>query len=564
MEPNKLTAHERPLRKVFSSDYGFSIPDYQRPYRCGSEQAVQLLEDLEESSNRNADEPYFLGSLVLVQQSERSFDVIDGQQRLTTLTILFAVLRELSHGQMAQELGALVMEPGSALAGIPAQPRLRLRKQDAAFFRKYVQEPGRMSELFELSDNSISSEAQRAIRDNAIALHARLRVWDEEKLNGLSQLASSRTFLVVVTTPDLNSAYRIFSVMNARGLDLAPTDIFKSTVIGSLGDDSDYARQWEDAEETLGSDDFTDLFRDIRTIINGDRARRELLKEFPEQVLDEYVDEGRSEEFINDVLLPYASAFTRTVAQDFGPGPEWHTVNDWLKRLVRIDNKDWRPAALWAIKNHPNDPDFLSEFLRKLERVAAVSLLRGEYTTPRIARYLDILRELKGGRGLDAPSLDLSEAQKTEARAAIEGDVYRMQTRRARYVLLRLDELLAHGAGATYNHNIISIEHVLPQNPAAGSAWLRTFDDESRAQWTHKLGNLLLLNHKKNSQARNFEFERKKDRYFKGGSGSAVFALTTQVLSYTDWTPEVLEARQKTLASLLIDEWQLGSPRSAV
>lgn len=558
MEPSKLTAHEHPLYKVFSSDFDFSVPDYQRPYRWGTEQALQLLEDLEESFDRDPNEPYFLGSLVLVQQDERSFDVIDGQQRLTTLTILFAVLRELTNGDLSADLSALIFEKGNALSGVQAKPRLRLREQDASFFRKNVQEPGQLEALFEMSDHHIKPESQRAIRDNAKALRNQLGTWDGEKLTSLAQLVSTRTFLVVVTTPDLNSAYRIFSVMNARGLDLAPTDIFKSSVIGSLDDETDYARQWEDAEESLGSGDFTDLFRDIRTIINGDRARRELLKEFPEQVLNPYLERDRADEFIDDVLLPYTSAFLHTSAQDFGPGDEWRPVNDWLKRLVRIDNKDWRPSALWAIKHHPDDPTFLAEFLRRLERVAAASLLRREYTTPRIARYLDILKELKGGAGLDAPSLVLSEREKAEARAAVEGDVYKMQVQRARYVLLRLDELLAHGAGATYDHSVISIEHVLPQNPAEDSLWLAAFDDDARENWTHKLGNLLLLNHRKNSQARNFEFATKKERYFKGGSGSAVFALTTQVLSHDEWTPEVVAARQSALTQRLIQEWDLA------
>lgn len=98
---------------------------------------------------------------------------------------------------------------------------------------------------------------------------------------------------------------------------------------------------------------------------------------------------------------------------------------------------------------------------------------------------------------------------------------------------------------------------MLPQNPAAGSDWLANFDDGAREHWTHKLGNLLLLNHRKNAQARNFDFGRKKDRYFKGGSGSAVFALTTQVLSHDEWTPEVVAFRQSALTELLINEWQL-------
>ncbi|MFB8229431.1 DUF262 domain-containing protein [Cellulosimicrobium sp. NPDC055967] len=553
-----LTAQEHPLRKVFSSDYEFEIPDYQRPYRWGTDQALQLLDDLEESLERDPDDPYFLGSLVLVQRSETQFDVIDGQQRLTTLSLLFSILRDLSSGKFAGELADLVLEPGSELAGIAPKPRLALRKQDRSFFSKYVQTPGNIGALIEVTDSAAGSEPQRAIRNNASVLYKRLLTWDESKRRLLATLASTRTFLVVVSTPDLNSAYRIFSVMNARGLDLAPADIFKSKVIGSLDDESDYAKQWEAAEEALGSDDFTELFRDLRTVVNGDRARRELLREFPEQVLDQYLDDGRSAEFIDELLLPYAKAFERTVARDFGPGYEWQTVNDWLKRLALIDNKDWRACALWALKHHPDDAPFLAEFLRKLERLAASFLLRREYTTPRITRYLDLLKQLKDGDGLDAPAFDLSAQEKEESRDAINGEVYRMQTQRARYVLLRLDELLAKEPGASYSHSIISIEHVLPQTPAADSEWLVAFTEDDRAYWTHRLGNLLLLNARKNSQARNYDFATKKAKYFTTSTGSAVFALTTQVLGHDVWNPTVVAARQQELSALLTNEWELS------
>lgn len=553
-----LTAQEHPLRKVFSSDYEFEIPDYQRPYRWGTDQALQLLDDLEESLERDPDDPYFLGSLVLVQRSETQFDVIDGQQRLTTLSLLFSVLRDLSSGKFAGELADLVLEPGSELAGIAPKPRLALRKQDRSFFSKYVQAPGNIGALIELTDSAAESEPQRAIRNNASALYKRLLTWDESKRRLLATLASTRTFLVVVSTPDLNSAYRIFSVMNARGLDLAPADIFKSKVIGSLDEESDYAKQWEAAEEALGSEDFTELFRDLRTVVNGDRARRELLREFPEQVLDQYLDDGRAAEFIDELLLPYAKAFERTVARDFGPGHDWQTVNDWLKRLALIDNKDWRACALWALKHHPDDAPFLAEFLRKLERLAASFLLRREYTTPRISRYLDLLKQLKDGDGLEAPAFDLSAQEKQESRDAINGEVYRMQTQRARYVLLRLDELLAKEPGATYSHSVISIEHVLPQTPAADSEWLVDFTEDDRAYWTHRLGNLLLLNTRKNSQARNYDFATKKAKYFTTSTGSAVFALTTQVLGHDAWNPTVVAGRQQELSARLINEWELS------
>lgn len=134
----QLEAHEVPLRKVFCSDYDFRIPEYQRPYSWGTEQACQLLEDLTEALDRGPDEPYFLGSVVLVKSSdETSADVIDGQQRLTTLTILLAVLRDLTVDPgLARELEVMLQEPGSKVQGLASKPRLTLRDRDSDFFRR--------------------------------------------------------------------------------------------------------------------------------------------------------------------------------------------------------------------------------------------------------------------------------------------------------------------------------------------------------------------------------------------------------------------------------------------
>lgn len=553
-----LAAHELTLRKVFCSDYEFAIPEYQRPYRWGVDQAVQLLDDLTETLDRGDDAPYFLGSLVLVERDGTKHDVIDGQQRLTTLNLLFAVLRDLAEDDdIAVELGALVLEKGSALARIPAKPRLMLREQERAFFGRYVQHPGQIAALIALSDNAAETEPMRAIRDNARELHRRLAGWDDARRSELASLASSRTYLVVVSTPSLDSAYRIFSVMNSRGLDLSPADIFKARVTGYLQTDSEYAKRWENAEEALGTDNFIELFRDIRTIVSGERARKELLTEFQDQVLAGYLKSGKAAEFVDECLLPFGKAFERTMEAGVGRGDEWKPVNHALRRLQMVDNKDWRPPALWALKTHDDDAQFLTAFLARLERLAASLLMCGVYTTLRVARYLDLLRELKGGAGLDSPAFDLSDEEKRRSREALNGEIYQMQIRRARFLLLRLDELLAKDPGVTYSHSIISIEHVLPQNPAVDSGWRAAFDQQQRERWTHRLGNLLLLNHRKNSQARNYDFAEKKTKYFTSSNGSAVFALTTQVLGYDTWTPDVVEARQESLSSVLIKEWEL-------
>ncbi len=555
----QLEAHEVPLHKVFCSDYDFRIPDYQRPYAWEAEQATQLLDDLVEALDRDTDEPYFLGSVVLVKRTESSdAEVIDGQQRLTTVTILLAVLRDLTDDdELRIDLEKMVAEPGNKIRKLEPKPRLALRARDAAFFRDMVQSTDSIDALLKLKPDALKTDAQRAVQINARALHQLLSTWSEERRLELVGMLSERTFLVVVSTPDLNSAHRIFSVMNARGLDLSPADIFKSFIIGALDAKvSDvYAERWEDAEEALGRDDFADLFLHLRMIFSKVRARRELLKEFPEQVLSAYLP-TKAAEFVDDVVVPYADAYEQIRDQSYAAVAGAGKVNSWFKRLAQLDNNDWRPPALWALRTHADDPHWLDDFFRALERLASSMLLRRVYATPRSQRYADLLRELADGKGLDSPSFLLSDVEKAETVKRLGGEIYLVSKVR-KYVLLRLDEVLAKNPGVSYDHPLITVEHVLPQTPQADSLWTKTFTDDERLHWTHRLGNLVLLNRAKNSEAQNFDFEKKKVKYFSGSNGVATFALTSQVLSHHEWTPAILERRQDELMDALRTEWAL-------
>lgn len=554
-----LKAAEVNLGKLFTNDYDFVIPEYQRPYTWGIDETLQLLSDLTSALERDTDEPYFLGSIVLVKEpGSTSSEVIDGQQRLTTLTLLLGVLRDLvENPKLRDAVQKFVEEPAVEWDDEPARARLALRPRDKRFFNEYVQTNGGTDRLIEISDNITETDSQRALRDNAMALHSELAGWDQGQLRALFKMMGARTFLVTVSTPDLNSAYRIFSVMNSRGLPLAPSDIFKSQVIGAMPDvdKSHFADLWERLEEDLGRAEFANLFLYIRSVLSQSRAVRSLLVEFPEQVLDAYLPHD-GKKFIREILEPYARADIRLVSYDF-VGEEWTSVNAWLKSLNQLDNDDWRPVALWALKNHGDEPVFLGAFLKKLERLAASMLLRRVYATPRAQRYMTLLGQLVDGAGLDARAFELDDSEKLESIRLLDDELY-TYTRIRKYVLLRLDSILANDPGASYDHRTITVEHVLPQTPREDSMWVRDFSDEERQYWTHRIGNLLLLNRRKNSQAQNYDFDKKKESYFTSKSGVAVFALTTQVLNESVWTPEVIRRRHEALKSLLVKEWELG------
>jgi hypothetical protein len=145
--------------------------------------------------------------------------------------------------------------------------------------------------------------------------------------------------------------------------------------------------------------------------------------------------------------------------------------------------------------------------------------------------------------------------------SALNGNVYE-STRTRLMILLRLDSILSDGS-AKYDHKVITVEHVFPQNPESTSQWVAWIpDEEKRRSLVHRLGNLALLSRAKNSSARNYELEKKKNSYFRV-KGVLPFVLTTQVLSRNEWTENVILERQSEYMEKLTQEWNLKKHNNA-
>lgn len=191
-----------------------------------------------------------------------------------------------------------------------------------------------------------------------------------------------------------------------------------------------------------------------------------------------------------------------------------------------------------------------------MERLAYDLFVLRTYVTKRIRRYAAVLGEIEDGDAIwrSNSTLQLKIDEKAGIKNTFDGPIYTLP-RVPRPLLLRLDNLLAD-AGAQYDHDIITVEHVLPQNPAGNSQWQREFSERERDLWTHRLGNLVLLSRRKHTSASNWDFERKKREYFQRES-VVPFALTTRVINEAEWTPSVLQRRQSDLVSRLKAEWRL-------
>jgi hypothetical protein len=564
---NTLTAKEQSLSKVFSDDYVFTIPGYQRPYAWGTEQAQELLDDLLTAletapAQLSESAPYFLGSIVLIKpEAAPDATVVDGQQRLTTLTLLLSAIRAtVQNPQVQVGISKRIYEEGDVVSATESTYRLSLRDRDRAFFRDFIQHEGGLSKLVEL--NSKLPDAQSRLKANAEVFLKGLSTLDEAKLTRLVQFIITRCFLVTVATPDLDSAYRIFGVLNSRGLDLSATDILKAEVIGGIADNlrDQYTHQWEDQEEDLGRDEFGDLFSHIRMVYRKAKPQGTLLKEFRDHV----APAANPVAFMEEVLLPMAVAFSQLREANYASTKHAEQVNEHLKWLNRLEFNDWVPPALAFFIRHKETPEQVLRFFRDLERLGYSMLACKSGVNERIERFSALTGSVEKGSDLfdESSPLQLSPSEQYDTYASLNGPLYDTHSPRALAILLlRIDRLLSD-ASAEYQHDVVSVEHVMPQQPAPNSQWQKWVPDaDDHQQWVHRLGNLALLSRKKNSAASNYEFEKKKTAYFtKGGVSS--FSLTTQVLQNSEWTLDVMTARQDTLMSQLESHWRLEGRQS--
>lgn len=558
----KISGAEYPLAKIFSSEFEYHIPSYQRPYAWTVDQASELFDDLYDFYQTEDDEGYFLGSIVLIKQEAKPYsEVIDGQQRLTTLTILLAAICSLAEGEYRSELKEYIMEPGKESQGLLPLPRLTLRERDKDFFLKYVQKLN-FTELLKIEPLSLKNESQRNIQLNGKYFLDALNEKFGQNLDGLKDFVRflvTRCYLVAVSTPNQQSAFRVFSVMNSRGLDLQPTDIIKADIIGQIPEDKqdDYNDRWEEMEIELGRAEFNDLFSFIRMIYAKEKAKKSILEEFRQHVLSKIKN---PENLLEEVLEPYASALAIIKRANYQAATNAQETNTHLRWLNRIDNSDWIPAAIFFLAKNRDNPDYVQWFFKKLERLAAYLHVCAKNVNERIDRYNEIITALEQPHSFEHPinAIDLTEKETSEMRGALDGDIYELTPRRRNYIILRLDAFISDG-GASYDPTILTIEHVLPQTVDPNSEWSTLWPDENaRKAWVHRISNLVPLNRRRNSQAQNYNFDKKKSAYFKGSKNVSSYALTTQVLNTPAWTEEFLTKRQEELLKVLSDNWELS------
>ena len=541
-----MKAEERTISNILTEQICYEIPPYQRPYSWGQDNTQQLLEDVSEAFDAK-DGEYFIGSLITIEKErDKRYDVVDGQQRLTTLNLILARLRDhIDDSAVKADLGKRIL-PCNVYTGEAETPRLLLRKKDQTFFRKHVLEAKLVAE----KDRDSLESPQRHLVENGEAVDAFCKGKSQKDLKLFANYLLSKVYVVLVTTYSWQSAHRLFNVLNARGIPLSNADLIKNALFGQLGAQTNRSGELEESwlalEEALGIERLDAFLGHHRTSIVAAKARGTLHEEF-----ELLIHETTGEPFaFLDTLVESAENYIRIVDGEFTDPAASRS----LRALHRVEYDEWIPPLL-AFLNKPVDGLEEADFIVLLERITMQNWVRRLGRTARLTVYYQLISALR--QGFDAVALReifRKNAQNEEFIELLGGELYGKPFDAA--VLLRLEEASQDDSVTKSYNGRLTIEHVLPQ-ALKDEYWKARFGPDDHAKWLHRLGNLALLCGHKNYKAQYYDFERKK-KIYNDRNKKVSFDLTKEICAEAEWTTVQVAARHERLLTLAREVWSMS------
>lgn len=548
-----LQAEVLSIRDIFSAAADLRVPPYQRGFAWEDAETSALISDLLEAFE--AGSIYFLGAMVVIHPKARGpSDVVDGQQRLTTLTIMLAVLRDLAAEEdEASDIHAMIGHE-ALMWGERRRWRISLNHLDMGFFRSHVQKRGATLDL-DAVESAAASESQRRIASAVRTIHDEFREMTPEDRMRFVRWLSQSVSLVRVRVGEHNLGYKVFLVLNQRGKPLSDHDILKSALFEHAGFSDEEAiassSRWNDFSGRLGSVAFEGMLKQIRFLY--DRSMR---GEFIDGLMKAITSRMPVARFINEVLPRFVDAYETVStgqATRIDPGPDAMRS---LCFLRSVHHESWRaPAIKYLIERH-EDPASAARFFSGLERLAYMMQYAVKERDYRHKRYRRLMDAMDGDGDLFSAESPLALTREETQRflERLKGRFPNFKQRRA--LVMRLNAAIPGGSPLPPESDA-TLEHIFPRTPPKTSSWMEHWSSaEDIAELTESLGNFTLLPDAINQAADRADFSAKKSLYFPDG-GAPAFALSEDLRSIGAWTPAEARQRRDRMVDHLARAWDL-------
>ncbi|GAA8888800.1 DUF262 domain-containing protein [Helicobacter pylori] len=547
----------------------YQIPIYQRPYQWGKEQCEELLNDLFENYEDHGEDDYFCGSLVFIQSDEgnKTYDIVDGQQRLSTFILLAKVLATLysvedKYQRYLQESWSDRHEDGEKkkrkrldfdLVGSSAKKDF----QDALdFFDDLDASKG------ENSKSNAPSKGKNSYLKNAICLKNYLEKKEIVDINDFIQWLYLKVIFITITCSDTDMALRIFNVLNARGLPLHATDIFKGELLKKLTEEKEQeelATRWEDLYQKCLDNGFAmeTLFSQHLTYLNPVTSKEKMEK----RLVTWFKNLNKTPLEYLDVVEDFYNAYCKVLE-----------MQDRYAHLLSYKDNDYLCVILCTSLLHRYSDQDIEALKELLVKFYYQDWVAGKTRSTRSQTCCNIINALKEKKNIDdiisivkqyLDEKNITQHFKENLRDSL---VYKKQPTKNPWIkpILILVEYFMSDDPKPKRIQMdenLHVEHILPQKPTLSSQWAKDFSEEERECYTHSLANLTLLGGIKNSQASNLDFKDKKKIYMgeeirlnkkKPFRVMTCYKMTIDIAHhYTEWTPKSLEKREKDLMSII-------------
>ena len=603
----RIENHKYSIEEAFRECF-YIVPDYQREYVWTDKEVHQLLEDIDEQIDVGSTREYFIGTVLVSPIDQKNhYEVIDGQQRLTTFFLLLCALKHLFHGEpLRQTISGLICTShtdtnGEAQTSLKLEPRYenageviaKLVELDAdpQVVRAGIQAAGIAS--FGSLENLVNAYGTlyRYLKDNYDDIPKLKKYW--------GYVANNVVFIQIST--DVSSALKIFETINERGVGLNPMDLLKNLLFTQVkqAQFTQLKDEWKKITKPLekGKEKplrFLRYFLMANYAIKNDRGDAVVRED---EIYDWFIDKD------NAALCDYANKpfeFVRKVIRNVehylafsnGLGNDGKTslAMDSLKRLAG-GAFSLHYVLLLAAANLPKP--LFDHFVTQLESFLFYYIFTKTPTKDlersfsqwadelrAIAEVADPLQQKARINAFVADRFDKNMAGKSQELddALKRFTLYSMQQYRTRYLLARLTqhvEMAFSGVkvpGSLEPFSKLEIEHILPDNPTSElrANWADENPGTVYDDYKNRLGNLTLLEKPINIVAGNDFYAAKQAEYLKSGNyltrslveltsvgqNTSVSRINEKLEAFPAWNTEAIEARHGLLIGLVKDIWK--------
>ncbi|TPH49446.1 DUF262 domain-containing protein [Helicobacter pylori] len=562
-------------------DSYYQIPDYQRPYQWTEENCEKLLDDLFFSYECYNDSDYFCGSLVLIaietdsMTKAETYDIVDGQQRLSTFILLAKVLVTLydkdltptstNRGFLEKSLGDTDGEKRKRLDFNTMGSNAKKDFQDALNF---FDDPN-------ASNSKDSARVKNNYLKNAVCLKNYLEKKEIEDINGFIKWLYHRVMFIKTTCPNVSMALRIFSVLNARGLPLHAIDVFKVELLKKLAkekDQKEFVSRWnalrqkcldneskfpkrkENKREKNPAETLFSWYLDYLNPVTGRKSMEERLADQFEKLDKTPLEYLKS---VEDFYNAYCKV------------SEMQDRHAHLLSYVAADS--WRVILCTSLLHGYNNQE-IEDLKELLVKFYYQNWVAGKTQSQIGQTCYNIIKDLKEKKSIKEninsiikEYLDENKIMKTFNESLRDNLEKKLSTNHSwvKPILILVEYFMSDDdcpKRIQMDENL-HIEHILPKKPNLSSQWVKDFSEEEREHYTHSLANLTLLGGEKNTTASNRDFKDKKKIYMgeeirlnkkRTFKVMTCYNITKDIAyRYTEWTPKSLETRKEKLIKII-------------